>query len=159
MSSRPSFKLHEPQLSSHRHTVASAVLLAQRGPAPSSSSSTPSHLSACLPDEPSPRDSDTKQFLLTPVPGVSHKRPRAFHKSISESSLDDSHDKKHNSKKARTNAPDNNANVQIVDIDNVASPEEPLNKSDPTADIKAFFTTLPRLSDESKRRVSCNLCA
>ena len=50
-----------------------------------------------------------------------------------------------------------NSGVRIMDV---AHPhDESLNKTDPSADIKAFFTPLPRVPGRPKPRVSCNLCA
>lgn len=41
--------------------------------------------------------------------------------------------------------------VQVMDIDDVSDPhEEVLNKTDPTADIKFFFTTAPPAPGQTK---------
>src|SRR6266702_5057247 len=50
--------------------------------------------------------------------------------------------------------------VGITDIDDVADArDEFLNKTDPTADIKAFFKALPHVPGRPKSHMSCNLCA
>ena len=50
--------------------------------------------------------------------------------------------------------------TSIIDIDDIEDPrDERLNKSDPTADIKAFFTAVPHVSGQPKGRMKCNLCA
>jgi len=47
----------------------------------------------------------------------------------------------------------------IIDINDIEDPqEECLNKSYPTADIKYFFTPIPRLSGQAKCHMRCNLC-
>ena len=49
--------------------------------------------------------------------------------------------------------------MSIIDIDDIDDPQdERLNRSDPTADIKFFFSPVPRLQGQSKRRMKCNLC-
>jgi hypothetical protein len=49
--------------------------------------------------------------------------------------------------------------VSVIEIDDVDDPQsEQLNKTEPTADIKEFFTTLPRAPGQDKRRVQCKLC-
>ena len=50
--------------------------------------------------------------------------------------------------------------TSIIDIGDIEDPQdERVNKSDPTADIKAFFTAVPRVSGQPKGRMKCNLCA
>jgi hypothetical protein len=50
--------------------------------------------------------------------------------------------------------------ASIILIDDIEDPhKERLNKSDPTADIKQFFTLAPRSPGQSKRRMKCILCA
>jgi hypothetical protein len=47
----------------------------------------------------------------------------------------------------------------IIDIDDIEDPQtEPLNKTDPTADIKYFFSPVPRISGQPKC-MKCDLCA
>ncbi|KAF8258253.1 hypothetical protein EI94DRAFT_1708159 [Lactarius quietus] len=48
--------------------------------------------------------------------------------------------------------------TSIIDIDDIEDPrDEKLNKSDPTADIKYFFTAVPRVPGQPKGRMRCNL--
>ncbi|KAH8982261.1 hypothetical protein EDB92DRAFT_1894562 [Lactarius akahatsu] len=100
---------------------------------------------------------------------TSCKRPHdvAVNKPPSVLTLNDDCDGVLNSKKAKTQArPDTDtdtgmhSDVEVMDIDDVDDPhDETLNKTDPTADIKAFFTALPRVPGQAKQRMSCNLCA
>jgi hypothetical protein len=47
----------------------------------------------------------------------------------------------------------------VIDVDDIDDPEdERLNRSDPTADIKHFFTAIPRIPGQSKGRMRCELC-
>ncbi len=157
----------ELEVTSHRHAVASAALVVQCGPTPPSSTLLPDKLSQPDPGNmplPSQAPSDSAD-------GTSHKRQCLTSETTTLSlSLDNDDSNSYEntivSKKARMNPPlcPNNislhSDVQIVDINNVDDPhDEPLNKLDPTADIKAFFTSLPHVSGHSKQHVSCNMCA
>ncbi|KAH9162653.1 hypothetical protein EDB89DRAFT_1913142 [Lactarius sanguifluus] len=49
--------------------------------------------------------------------------------------------------------------VSIIEIDDVDDLQnERLNRTDPTADIKAFFTAVPHVLGQNKERMRCNLC-
>ncbi|KAH8996931.1 hypothetical protein EDB86DRAFT_2828970 [Lactarius hatsudake] len=166
MSSRPTHTLHpsakltadnvaELELSSHRCMVASTTSVTHRPPAnPSSPLSLP---------EPSPPGS-----VYIPAPSLatsdsdlaqartSCKRPQASRDGVNTApTLVDGHDGAPVSKKAKTNgsptdldASGMHSDVQVMDIDDVNDPhEESLNKTDPTADIKAFFTPLHQCFD------------
>ncbi|KAH9013230.1 hypothetical protein EDB85DRAFT_2158375 [Lactarius pseudohatsudake] len=51
------------------------------------------------------------------------------------------------------------ADVSIIEIDDVDNLQnERLNRTDPTADIKAFFTAVPCVPGQNKERMWCNLC-
>ena len=51
------------------------------------------------------------------------------------------------------------ADISIISIDDVEELQnERLNKNDPTADIKEFFTALPAVPGHGKGRVLCKLC-
>jgi hypothetical protein len=156
----------ELELSWHCHVVASATSVTPRQLATSSASFLP----PCLP-QPTPSDSDNTQSPLTSnQPRTSCKRPRVSHAGIDTSpsspSLIDDHDDTLISKKAKKNGPPTDldasgmhSDVQIMDISDVDDPrDESLNKMDPTADIKAFFTALPRVPGQPKPCMSCNLC-
>jgi hypothetical protein len=67
-------------------------------------------------------------------------------------------------KKARPSMPsgdqEDHTDTSIIDIDDIKDPEdEPLNRSDPTADLKYFFTPTPRLPGQAKVRMRCYLCS
>ncbi|KAI9446878.1 hypothetical protein BJY52DRAFT_1228605 [Lactarius psammicola] len=52
------------------------------------------------------------------------------------------------------------ADISIISIDDGGDLEsEPLNKTHPTADIKAFFTSVPLLPGQKKEYMKCNSCA
>jgi hypothetical protein len=69
-------------------------------------------------------------------------------------------------KKAKTLKPldavDNlgmHTDVQVMDINDTSDPhKEALNKTDPTADIKAFFSSAPPAPSQTKLQMSCDLC-
>jgi hypothetical protein len=49
--------------------------------------------------------------------------------------------------------------TSIIDIDNIDDPQDEwLNKSDATADLKYFFTVVPRVAGQAKVGMKCNLC-
>ena len=49
--------------------------------------------------------------------------------------------------------------VLVMDMDDASDPrEEALNKTDPTADLKYFFTSAPPAPGQTKARMRCNLC-
>ncbi|KAI9448717.1 hypothetical protein BJY52DRAFT_1193243 [Lactarius psammicola] len=51
------------------------------------------------------------------------------------------------------------ADISIISIDDGGDLEsEPLNKTHPTADIKAFFTSVPLLPGQKKEYMKCNSC-
>ncbi|KAH9009351.1 hypothetical protein EDB84DRAFT_1571258 [Lactarius hengduanensis] len=176
MSARPSRTIYpsakltadnagELELTSHRRAVASAASVVQHRPPDSPASTTV---------KPTPPNSDNAPApSLTPsdlAPArTSCKRPHdvAVNKPPSVPTLNDDRDGVLNSKKAKTQArPDTDtdtgmhSDVEVMDIDDVDDPrDETLNKTDPTADIKAFFTALPRVPGQAKQRMSCNLCA
>jgi hypothetical protein len=51
------------------------------------------------------------------------------------------------------------ADVSIISIDDVDHAQvEPLNKTDPSANVKEFFKFLPLAPGQEKRRVQCKLC-
>ena len=52
------------------------------------------------------------------------------------------------------------ADSSIINIDDIDDPcDERLNKSNPTADIKYFFSIVSCEPGQKKRRMKCNLCA
>ncbi|KAH9019409.1 hypothetical protein EDB84DRAFT_1566079 [Lactarius hengduanensis] len=184
MSPRPSRKIiptakltadnaGELELSSHRKAVASASAASKVPPPISLSTSSP------LPDSSPPPQTDTDDALslatdLSEVRSSSKRPSQAIRSSLSLDSItvlshttsDAGDDNTPKSKKTKTSPasgvqepshilPD----VSIIEIDDIDNPQdERLNKSDPSADIKFFFTTVPRLPGQAKRRMKCNLC-
>jgi hypothetical protein len=154
---RPSAKLTadnagELELSS-RSVMASAVSVIQRRPATSSASFLPD----TLPDsDNSPAPSLSLSDLAQTR--TSCKRPQAFHDSDGNNT---SPFNEHNgTKKAKTSDPSTDLDGPGTDIDGVDDRhEESLNKTDPSADIKAFFKPLPRVPGQPKPRMSCTLCS
>jgi hypothetical protein len=48
----------------------------------------------------------------------------------------------------------------ITELDDIDDPnDEPLNRTDATADIKRFFMPAPRVPGQPKKRMKCDLCA
>jgi hypothetical protein len=77
---------------------------------------------------------------------------------------DDPDDGAPKAKKAKTTAPDAGSglhtDVSIISIDDGDDLQsERLNKIDATADIKVFFTAVPRVPGQNKGRMKCNMCA
>ncbi|KAH8983923.1 hypothetical protein EDB92DRAFT_2036906, partial [Lactarius akahatsu] len=147
----------ELELTSHHRAVASAASIVQHRPPDSPASITV---------KPMPPNSDNAPApSLMPSDLVPART--SFNKPPSVLTLNDDCDGVLNSKKAKTQArPDTDtdtgmhSDVEVMDIDDVDDPhDETLNKTDPTADIKAFFTALPRVAGQAKQRMSCNLCA
>ena len=49
--------------------------------------------------------------------------------------------------------------IQVMDLDDTSDPrKEALNKTNPIADIQAFFTSVPPVPSETKTRMRCNPC-
>jgi hypothetical protein len=48
----------------------------------------------------------------------------------------------------------------INELDDIDDPnDEPLNRTDATANIKRFFMPAPRVPGQPKKRMKCDLCA
>jgi len=171
----PSSKLHadnigQIEISAHRSAVTSVV--ARHGLA-SFSTQVPN-----VPNEPNVPTSDDAPATPDSATAL-HKCPLGSHQSTlstqslstvvsSDPSLDnytDSPDDNVNhkkTKKSHDSSSDNvdiHSNVKIMDIDDIEDPQESLNKSNPMADLKNFFSNMPRLLDQTKQCVRCNLCA
>lgn len=171
--SRPARKIVPParyadnlELTSHSRAIASV----------SAASTAPELASSPLPGSSPPPQTDTEDTLSLAADSSqarsSSKRPsHAIQASLSVNSVivvspttsDDAPPTAPKTKKPKTSLTSGNqedSQVSIIDIDNVEDPQdERLNKSDPTADIKYFFTLVPRLPGQSKGRMKCNLCA
>ena len=47
----------------------------------------------------------------------------------------------------------------ITELDDIDDPnDEPLNRTDATANIKRFFMPAPRMPGQPKKRMKCDLC-
>jgi hypothetical protein len=146
-------------LTSHCNAVASASLAP---PPPQSAASQPLPVS-----EPSglaaPMDLDVES---SPVPVPSHpsqastKRPGARPTIDSDANTTNVEDTPKMKKPKTTSGQGLYADVSIISIDDVDDPQDELvNKTDPSADIREFFITLPLAPGQEKRRVRCKLCA
>jgi hypothetical protein len=169
----PSAKLNsdnagELELSSHRRAVASASVVSARPPLDS-----PVASSSPLPESSQHPLTDTEDDP-TPLPArSSSKRPSlsAIQSSHSSSSIisvtstttasSDAPDLdiSPKQKKPKTSGvQDVHSETLIIDINDIEDPQtEPLNKTDPTADIKYFFSPVPCILGQPKR-MNCNLC-
>jgi hypothetical protein len=169
----------ELELTSHCRAIASAFSASTASrldyrPATSPITSSP------LPESSPPpltATENSSSLGSSPVRGSS-KRPSCPTRStlshdsiitISTSTSDDADtdidalDTAHRLKKAKavpSGDQEDHTDTSIIDIDNIDDPnDEPLNKSDPTADLKYFFTLAPRLPGQSKTRMKCYLCS
>ena len=155
------------ELTSHRRAIAAAVAAPQlQSPASLPSSGPPDSVEPTL---------ATAVVTASPklVPAHSStttKRPRALLQAASFGSIqtvpDDSTDSDNTPKVKKSKATPHQvgstlqADVSIIEIDDGDDQQvERLNKINPTADIKAFFTEVPRVEGQSKGRMKCNLCA
>ena len=155
---KPTAKLAEDnagdlELTSHRRAHAAASANAAPSPAsPSPDPSTDFYVESS-PDGPDP-----------PPYRTSTKRPHALRNSLtlSDGDFSDVPDAAPSAKKAKPttkSAAGPPSDVSIISIDDVDNPQdEPLNKSDPTADIRNFFSDVPRAPGQDKDRMQCKLC-
>ena len=181
MSSRPVRKIFptakltaenagELELTSHRRAIAAAVA----APRPQSPSSSPCSAPP-EPMEPTPATAvdPTSPELVPACALTTNKRPRArpLVQATSLSSIQTVPDAYTDSddapklKKAKAMPPQVGsvleAEVSIIETDDHDDDQqvEQLNKMSPTADVKAFFTEVPRVPGQNKGRMKCNLCA
>ncbi|KAH8986091.1 hypothetical protein EDB92DRAFT_1818405 [Lactarius akahatsu] len=161
------------ELMSHRIAVASASA-ALTAPQLSRTPAT----SSPLPESSPPPPTDTED-ASSPAPHLaqartSSKRPSCAttksHDSVITVSSTTSDDASEVAlvppkfKKPKTLPSDQEAEVHttdfsIINIDDIEDPENKrLNKSHPSADIKYFFTALPRIPGQAKQHKKCNLC-
>ncbi|KAH8979532.1 hypothetical protein EDB86DRAFT_2835865 [Lactarius hatsudake] len=161
------------ELTSHRMAIASASV-ASTAPQLSRTPAT----SSPLPESSPPPPTDTED-ASSPAPHLaqartSSKRPSyatiKSHDSVITVSSTTSDDTSEIAlmppklKRPKTSPidrePEVHTDFSIIDIDDIEDPEdERLNKLHPSADIKYFFTVLPRLPGQAKQRKKCNLCA
>ena len=178
MSFRPSHTIFPParyaedagghELSSCGHPAASALATPIAG-GPTTAMSSPLESPSPLP---LPVDSDN-EVDKTPLPGSltrsTGKRAALSHNTSRESSpapteFDD--DNMPVTKKAKTLRPletlddlGMHTDVQVMDIKDSFDPrEETLNKTNHTADLQFFFTSVPPAVGRTKTRMSCILC-
>ena len=163
------------ELTTHRRAVASASAALTAPP-----QAPPSYLSP-LPESSPPPPTDTDEatdFLqVQAVQTLSKRRSDVMSSTLSLESViivspttsDGDAIEAPVSKKAKTSpssgqdlshAPGPPADGSIIDINDIDDPgSEQLNKSSPTADIKYFFSVVPRVDGQTKRQMKCNLCA
>ena len=158
----------EPELSSCHRDMASMF----------ASSTTPNAASSPLPESSPPPPTDTENtssIAADPAQAQSSmKRPsQTTQSSLSLDSIiivspttsdgpDGSPNTTPQAKKSKTSltpVSQEDTLTSIIDIDDIEDPQdERLNKSNPTADIKYFFTAVPRVPGQPKGRMRCNLC-
>src|SRR6266404_4797957 len=119
-----------------------------------------SRLSGFCDELPAPADSVPPQITL--------KRPKPLSESIPSSSPTTGSGGGHATailptpplKKAKTVSDASLAETKasIAEITEISDDDEHLNKTDLTADIKEFFTSMPCVLGQNKRRMKCNLC-
>jgi hypothetical protein len=181
MSSRPARKIvptakltaenaGDLELTSHRSAIAATLAAPQpqRTPfVPSSPVSEP--LQPTLATDTSPASSPDQVPVRT---STSTKRPRPRPllpansiQTIPDDNIDsDGADDAPKVKKAKATPHQVGSMLQteasIIEInDGDDQQNERLNKIDPSADIKAFFTAVPHVPGQNKGRMKCNLCA
>lgn len=169
----PTFKLTadnagELELASHRRVVAVASASA------SAALTAPEPISSPLPGS-SPYPQTDTEDASSPAADTSQarsssKRPyRTAQGSLSldsvivlsptSSDVPDGAPKTKKPKASLASGDQDTSQISIIDIDDTEDPQdERLNKSDPTADIKYFFTAVPRVPGQAKRRMRCILC-
>jgi hypothetical protein len=168
----PSAKLNsdnagELELSSHCRAVASASVASARPPLDS-----PVASSSPLPESSQHPSMDTEDDP-TPLPArSSSKRPslsavQSLHSSSSIISVTSTTtassdapdlDDTPKQKKPKTSGVQDVHSETLINIDDIEDPQtEPLNKTDPTANIKYFFSPVPRISGQPKC-MKCDLC-
>ena len=171
----------ELELTTHRRAVVSASAAALTAPLPNSSSPLPVSsppLPASLPPLPAslpPPHTDTDDAAdLVQVRGLLKQPSQVLQSSLSLDSViillpitsDNAPEAVSTAKKMKTLPPSEQepslvlADSSIIDIDNIDDPcNEQLNKNDPTADIKYFFSPVPCIPGQNKRHMKCNVCA
>ena len=171
----------ELELTTHRRAVASASAAALAVPLPNSSSPLPASSpplpasSPPLPASSPPPHTDTDDASdLVPVRGSLKRPSQVLQNSLSLDSVivlspttsDNAPEAVPTAKKTKTSPPSEQApshvlaDSSIIEIDDIDDPrDERLNKNDPTADIKYFFSLVPRIPGQNKRRMKCNVCA
>jgi hypothetical protein len=169
----------ELELSSRCKAVTSVTVSADSAPLATRPSSTPA-TTPSLPPESSPypptdTEDDTTDSARRSSKRTSHdtiKSTLSNDSVITIATSDDTdadadaHNKVRNPKKAKTSAmlgdqaiQGEHSDISIIDIEDIKDPDdERLNKSEPTADIKHFFTAIPSLPGQTKRRMKCTLC-
>ena len=177
----------ELELTTHRRAVASASAAALAVPLPNSSSPLPASSpplpasspplpasSPPLPASSPPPHTDTDDASdLVPVRGSLKQPSQVLQNSLSLDSVivlspttsDNAPEAVPTAKKTKTSPPSEQApshvlaDSSIIEIDDIDDPrDERLNKNDPTADIKYFFSLIPRIPGQNKRRMKCNVC-
>jgi hypothetical protein len=152
------------ELTSHRRAIASASAALTAACPPSSPSSPESSPPPTDIEEASSR-SQTRSSPKRPAQVVGRTLSRGSVIVVSPTTSDNESEPTPKSKKQKTTPASREASSvlpgsSIIDIDDIDDPhDERLNKSDPTADLKHFFSLAPRTPGQPKRRMKCNLCA
>ena len=154
------------ELTSHRRAIAAAAAAPQPQSPPSSPCSGPPN-----PVEPTPAMA-VVSVSPTSVPAhasTTTKRSRPLLQAASFASIqtvpDDPTDSDDTPKAKKSKATSHQVgsaletDVSIIEIDGDDQQVERLNKINPTADIKAFFTEIPRVLGQNKVRMKCKPCA
>ncbi|KAH8977137.1 hypothetical protein EDB92DRAFT_1958745 [Lactarius akahatsu] len=147
------------ELTSHRRAVASA-----------SSAAAPTQAPLLPVSESTPTGSDvgTSGPSPDPISARTTKHPRAVPPAVGDDQGDNGNttdvpDDAPAAKKLKTTTSQAiglQADISIISIDDVDDLEhERLNKTDPTADIKQFFSATPPVPGQEKGRMLCKLCA
>ena len=170
----------ELELTSHRRAVVSASMQSSVVSTASDLVCRPAPTSSPLPESSPPPLTDTEDTSSVADPQARGSSKRSSYRTVkstlsnnsiitistSASASDDvdlvaleTFDSMHKLKKAKISPPSGVDDVSIINIDDIQDPEdEPLNRSDPTADLKFFFTPTPRLPGQAKGRMRCYLC-
>jgi hypothetical protein len=153
------------ELTSHRRAVVCASV-AFTDPQPNCSSPLPGSSpppQTDVDDAPSPAPDSSQGQSSTKRPSQSVKSSLSLDSVIivSPTTSDDAPDVAPKTKKPKNSQAlgDVHADISVIDIDDIENPQdEPLNRSNASADIKQFFTVVPRLPGQVKGCMRCNLC-
>ena len=157
----------ELELTTHRRAVASAAAAASTAPPPNFSSPLPASSPPLLTDT---EDTADQLQVRGSLKQTSHTLSSTLSLDsviiLSPTTSDNTPDAAPSSKKPKTLPASEQeplhviAGSSIIDIDDIDDPHhERLNKSDPTADIKFFFSLVPCIPGQAKRHMKCNICA
>ena len=122
---------------------------------------------ALSPVSPSPAPSTDFNVESSPDPAPNHtstKQPHTLHNSLtlSDGNVSDVPNAAPSAKKAKPttkSATGPPSNISIISIDDIDNPQDKLlNKTDPTTDIRNFFSKAPCALGQDKDHMQCKLC-